>query len=349
MPMATINGDGLGNILFATSALGDIVNGRGGDDEIRGGSGDDRLNGQAGNDVITDGVGGADWISGGAGDDRIVVSGGGDTIDGGNGVDSLVVSLNFGSGTPTIRISLSQGSLSFSGVSEPSSIIAGIENAEAAGGSRLVSAEIIGSGADNILTGGTGDDKIVGRSGNDTLFGRGGTDFLSGQGGADFLEGSGTLLGGRGGDDLNGEASDDKLKGGRGNDDLNGGFGDDIIQGDRGQDVLLGGGGADSFRFRKIKDSEAGAKKDIIVDFEQAVDVISLARIDADTTLAGNQAFNFIAAGGFTGTSGELRYEQTNGGFVVQADVDGDGAADFEIQVDDIQGLSGLNASDFLL
>ncbi|MEX0339538.1 MAG: calcium-binding protein [Arenibacterium sp.] len=347
--MATINGDSSSNILFATSALGDIVNGRGGDDEIRGGSGDDTLNGQGGNDLISDSIGGADRISGGAGDDRITVAGGGDTIDGGNGVDSLVVSINFGSGTPIIRISLSQGKLSFSGFSEPSSMLTGIENAEAAGGSRLVSAKLFGSGADNILTGGVGDDKIVGGAGNDTLFGRGGNDFLNGQAGADFLEGSGTLLGGRGNDTLVGTFTDDKLRGGRGNDSLNGGSGDDVIQGDRGQDMLLGGSGEDSFRFRTLKDSQAGTKRDVIGDFEQGIDIISLARIDADKTTAGNQAFNFIGASGFAGNAGELRFEEMRNAFLLQADVNGDRIADFEIRINDLLGLSGLSASDFFL
>jgi serralysin len=79
---------------------------------------------------------------------------------------------------------------------------------------------------------------------------------------------------------------------------------------------------------------------DDIVDFSQAEgDRIDLAAIDANTVLAGNQAFSFIGSGAFTGMSGQLRFA---GGFV-QGDLNGDATADFMIHMN----APSLAAGDF--
>ena len=54
------------------------------------------------------------------------------------------------------------------------------------------------------------------------------------------------------------------------------------------------------------------------------------------------QAFDFIEADAFSGTAGELRYASG----VVRGDVDGDGTADFAIEV---RNSPVLIADDFLL
>ncbi len=91
----------------------------------------------------------------------------------------------------------------------------------------------------------------------------------------------------------------------------------------------------------------AASSADRILDFRQAEDDrIHLSTIDADATLGGDQGFAFIGTGDFTGTAGELRYEQVDGSTYVQGDTNGDGVADFMIRLD---GLHTLEAGDFLI
>ncbi len=83
--------------------------------------------------------------------------------------------------------------------------------------------------------------------------------------------------------------------------------------------------------------------------------------IDADTTKAGDQKFEWIGTKEFSGrgVGGELRYFYDNDprvtGTVIQGDVTGDGRADFEIEISTNVGetIFGGNAlideSDFLL
>lgn len=86
---------------------------------------------------------------------------------------------------------------------------------------------------------------------------------------------------------------------------------------------------------------------DIIGDFSRSDrDRVSLSGIDANTNAAGNQAFAFIASGSFTGVAGQLRYQQTGANTFVMGDVNGDGIADFVIQV---SGLVNFGSGDFIL
>lgn len=128
----------------------------------------------------------------------------------------------------------------------------------------------------------------------------------------------------------------DTFWGGTGNDTLYGYAGNDRLEGGAGADKLHGGAGADTFVFRSVKDSTVAAGgRDTIVDFSQAEkDRIDLKAIDADTTLAKNQAFSFIADKAFSKDAGELRYEKKDGDTFVHGDVDGDGKADFSIRID---------------
>jgi len=88
------------------------------------------------------------------------------------------------------------------------------------------------------------------------------------------------------------------------------------------------------------------ASADRILDFTDAADDrVNLSLVDANTALDGNQAFAFIGAGAFTGSAGELRYEQLNGNTFVQGDTNGDGTADFWIRLD---GLHTLGSDDLV-
>lgn len=194
---------------------------------------------------------------------------------------------------------------------------------------------LIGNFRDNVLGGGVGDDTLNGGTGNDSLRGDIGLD---------------QLLGGDGDDSLRGGASADRLYGGNDDDTVWGGIFGDRLYGENGEDQLVGGAGRDSlyggadadiFVFRAAADSGVGSGvRDVIFDCEAGLDLIDLSRMDANTVLNGNQAFSFIATGAFTNVAGQLRAVHGTNSYI-QADVNGDGVADFEVQLNAIATVSG--------
>jgi len=117
---------------------------------------------------------------------------------------------------------------------------------------------------------------------------------------------------------------------GRGGDDvLRAGGGDDRLHGGAGSDDLYGGAGRDQFVFRSIGDAGNGRTSDMVGDFQDGADKIDLHWIDADTGRSGNQHFDFIGRAAFSGAAGELR----SVGRTLAGDVDGDGMADFRVEV----------------
>ncbi|WP_439598632.1 calcium-binding protein [Falsiroseomonas sp.] len=232
-----------------------------------------------------------------------------------------------------------------------------------------------GEAGDDTLLGGEGDDLVVGGDGSDMMEGGAGWDILSyagagqavtvdlatGQadGGAtgDSFAGFEAVRGGNFDDALAGTAGAETLSGGAGADTLTGEGGIDRLHGEAGQDWLVGGAGADflfggaeadTFRYMAIGDSTVAASgRDRIRDFSQAEgDRIHLWSIDADTTVTGNQTFAFIGSAAFGGHARELRFQAMGATTQVQADVDGDGKADFAIQ---IMSTVTLTAADFVL
>jgi Ca2+-binding RTX toxin-like protein len=122
---------------------------------------------------------------------------------------------------------------------------------------------------------------------------------------------------------------------------IKGGAGDDWLTGGKGADDLFGGADADTFAFAYLPDI-GKANHDEIHDFSEAqLDIIDLSLIDAKTNKAGNQAFHFIEGDAFSGKSGELRYAN----HLLQGDVNGDGKADFNIEVN----VAHLHTFDFHL
>lgn len=162
------------------------------------------------------------------------------------------------------------------------------------------------------------------------------------------------VLKGNGGSDyLNGANGNDKLYGGAGNDLLYGDNGNDLLNGGLGRDIMSGGAGNDTFDFNSIAETGiTAATRDIIRDFTKGQDKIDLSGIDANTHLGLNQAFHFIGTQGFHHTAGELRFFKidnagtSNDMTVVEGDVNGDGHADFQIQLSKLISLSG---TDFVL
>lgn len=174
----------------------------------------------------------------------------------------------------------------------------------------------------NIVNGTTGGDSISGTSTNPALRTSNSEDTVSGRDGHD------TILG---------LAGDDILAGDAGNDVLNGGAG---------ADRLTGGIGKDQFVYNAVSESTPGGR-DVITDFSRSQsDKISLSGVDANSVLSGNQAFTFIGSAAFSNVAGQLRYSTSGGITLVSGDVNGDGVADFQIE---LTGTLAPIASDFVL
>jgi Ca2+-binding RTX toxin-like protein len=198
---------------------------------------------------------------------------------------------------------------------------------------------MFGSRQRDVLIGFAGRDQLGGFDGNDSLVGGAGSDTIYGDDGRDVLRGGVGLDWLWGGDD------DDRVFGDSGDDRIDGEQGNDVLVGGRGQDTLRGGRGADTFRYVALADSPQGSsRRDFIRDFGDGDDVIDLRAIDAELTRAGGQPFTFIGEARFSGVEGQLRFDP--GDRLVQGDTDGDGRADFEIE---LGGSVVPDAADFLL
>ena len=97
--------------------------------------------------------------------------------------------------------------------------------------------------------------------------------------------------------------------------------------------MLSGGDGSDVFVFGAANQTGVGHFSDLITDLDNT-DVIDLEGIDADSTVAGNQAFTVVTA--FDHHAGELlvKYNAHNDTTLFKLDVDGDGKADAVIRAE---------------
>ncbi len=140
-----------------------------------------------------------------------------------------------------------------------------------------------------------------------------------------------------------------RLLGGAGADALTGGANADLLFGAGGADTLRGGGGADTFQYRATSDSTL-AGSDTILDFQSGLDKVDLSLIDANSGLDGDQAFAFIGNAAFGRVAGQLRaeFDAFQNRWIVQGDIDGDGAADIQILLA-TTGQQPIGAGDFLL
>ncbi|WGM40406.1 hypothetical protein [Caulobacter sp. NIBR1757] len=282
---------------------------------ITGGTGDDLLEGRVGDDKLFGGLG-VDTLLGAEGNDTLDGQGGDDYAAGGIGNDTYIIdSLGdvvvevVGEGTTdTVKTALSSLTLA--------------DNVEIMLYTGAASFSGTGNASNNTINGGAFGDSLYGLAGADTLRGGLGTDALYG------------------GDD------NDKLYGEGGNDTLEGGAGNDYLYGGAGADGLTGGAGKDFFVLQALSDSGVGdGLRDVIVDFD-AIDQVDLRALDANTSVAADQAFSFIGTGAFTSVAGQLRYEFDGADTHVFGDVDGDGGADFEVL---ITGAHTLTSARFLL
>jgi Ca2+-binding RTX toxin-like protein len=197
----------------------------------------------------------------------------------------------------------------------------------------------VGHPAETCL-GETGHDRLDGGAGHDRLYGNSGND---------------TVAAGTGDDSLWGSTGQDRLDGGSGNDSLKGDAGNDWVIGGLGRDKLWGGSGRDVFDFNSVEESKVGSQRDIIYDFRSGQDRIDLRGIDANELRKGNQKFSWTGTdgpflfpkesaaflkAGFTGRTGELRYDRG----LLMGDTDGDGKADFQIKI-----VGSFSAGDVIL
>jgi Ca2+-binding RTX toxin-like protein len=155
-------------------------------------------------------------------------------------------------------------------------------------------------------------------------------------------------------DTLNGNGSANILNGRGGKDIINGGGGADTIIGGGGGDQMTGGTGNDTFVFNYASDGPMSvttyADMDTITDFVRGEDKIDLSALVNET--AGNHALSYIENANFSGTAGQVRETFTGYGWLVQADLDGDRDADFQVLVHsttDYEMHAHLQASDFIL
>ncbi len=243
---------------------------------------------------------------------------------------------------------------------------------------------LAGTTGNDVLDGLQGDDSLSSGWGNDTLLGGDGNDTLSGGEHGDVLNGGAgidlasygsapvgvvaslaapagntgwaagdsyilveNLQGSAFADLLTGDGGANRIEGGAGNDTLGGGGGNDSLLGGAGADSLSGGAGADIFSFANLTDSASG-QADTIADFSWIeADRINLAAIDANTGIAGDQAFAFLGTGAFIGGgAGSIRYQQSGGDTLVLVDSGNGGGAEMTIR---LSGPHVLQASDFVL
>ena len=148
------------------------------------------------------------------------------------------------------------------------------------------------------ISGTDGNDILVGNAANNRMYGYAGDDDLYGLGGDDEMlahDGNDRLYGGDGNDTLYGGSGDDLLDGGAGNDRLLPGIGND---------QLTGGAGADQFVYTALYWTDQTDGITLITDFQRGVDIIDLARLDANESTTpgvikgkntpGNEAFTLV-------------------------------------------------------
>ena len=104
--------------------------------------------------------------------------------------------------------------------------------------------------------------------------------------------------------------------------------------------------GADRFVLNDVAESLA-EDPDRLLDFNAYErDEIDLSGIDANSQSPGDQAFAFIENDPFSGGAGELRFVEQHGATYLYGDVNGDGQADFGLE---LLGVSALSVDDIIL
>lgn len=299
----TFTGGTTGAATLTGNVLSNIIHGGANDETIFGLDGNDRLAGYGGNDTLHGGMG-SDVLDGGVGNDTLYGDEGADTLNGRAGDDYMAG----GIGSDTYYVD--------------------------SAGDQVV--ENPGEGTDTERT--TISLTLATNVENGIILGSAGLQL-------DGNVQANQLSGGTGDDTLNGWAGNDTLKGGAGNDTLNGGDNNDRLYGGSGADTLTGGNGSDHFMFTSELDSIPGSA-DTITDFTAngsgTADVIDLTAIDANTAMAGDQAFTWNST---NPGANALWWSVTDNGdgtseVTYYGDVNGDSVADFQLNVHQIGSVT---------
>jgi Ca2+-binding RTX toxin-like protein len=375
--MATITGTSGDDTLNGTSSA-DKIYGLDGNDTLYGNGGSDQLDGGAGADTMSGGTGNDIYFVDDSGD--VVIENSGEGTD---EVRTTLAAYALGADVEKLKFT---GSGAFSGTGNAlnNDITGGASDDTIDGGDGYDF--LSGGGGNDTIYGGAGHDTITGGSGDDHMEGGADNDaYIVDSTGDVVVEGSGggydevftalsvytmpsgvekisyngtsggsysvtgnaldnLIYGSGAADTLSGMDGADEIRAAAGNDTLSGGDGADLLVGGAGADGFTGGSGNDTFR---IGYYETGflADADTIADFASG-DLIDVAGWDANTGVAGDQAFTFVGTAAFSGNAGELRSWFDGTDTWVMGDITGDGVGDFEIRV---AGNVSLGASDFVL
>jgi Ca2+-binding RTX toxin-like protein len=205
-----------------------------------------------------------------------------------------------------------------------------------------------GSGNDS-LYGGSGSDTLVGGVGADTFYVNSANTTLAVQAAAtntvvstvdftlpenvDTLYLVGAGLTGQGNDQADSMFGDGSnatvLIAGSGADYMVGGSGNDTFIAGTGPDVMYGNGGDNRFVFGSIADAPVGPNLAAIGDFVSGQDTIDLSGIAQSL----GAPLTFIGSNAFTDQAGQVRSFTDGDSTFIAGDVNGDGVADFEIQL----------------
>ena len=307
----------------------DALTGNSGANGLQGNAGNDLIEGQGGADTLW-GMLGDDRVYGGAGDDILIDELGTNILNGGDGIDTAY----FASATAPLSVDLAAGRATLGASTDTLAGIervigsGGHNDLRGDGGAN----RLAGYYSDDFMDGRGGGDVLTGAGANDTLYGggvltgAGANDTLYGGGGND------TLDGGDGNDGLYGQAGDDGISGGGGDDQIvdtvdnntisagagndhvmgsgtvNGDTGDDdlsgngttVLRGGAGHDHLHCGTGAQRVDYNATSEDDPSPQSplhltEIIFGFNGADgDRLDVSTIDANLTVAGNQAFTFV-------------------------------------------------------
>lgn len=296
-------------------------------------------------------------ITGNSNNNVLLSTVGNDAIDGSAGTDTV----SYANATAAVTVTLTSNTEQNTGGAGIDTLL----NIENLTGSKY-NDKLTGNAAANVLNGGAGADTMTGGNGNDTYYVNHASDLVNEAlaGGTDtvystllaytlranvekgVVQGTvaGNLTGNALANTLTGNATANRLTGGAGNDTLQSNGGNDILIGGAGKDVLTGGAGNDVFDFNTVAESGLTATtRDVITDFVRGQDKIDLSTIDANTALAGNQAFTGLIGANVAFTkAGQLKLVAG----VLYGNTDADATAEFSIA---LTGITTLANTDFVL
>lgn len=337
------------NLSNTSDTFGDSI------ENLTTGSGNDTLYGSAINNVLT-GNAGHDRLFGFDGNDTLLGGAGDDTLEGGSGVDTT----SYADLASAVNVNLAITTSQSTGAGG-TDVLYGIESLIGS----TANDRLTGNSGANVLDGNLGNDTLTGGLGNDTYIVNTSTDVISETStlateidsvqaaaswtlGANLeklvltgnaaINGTGNTLA----NTLTGNAAANVLNGSIGNDTLIGAAGNDVLIGGAGTDNLTGGIGADRFDFNALSEMGLGSLHDAIADFKTSEgDKIDLSTLDANAgSLTTNEGFSFIGSAAFNANAtGQLRFA----GGILYGSTDADTAAEFEIQLIGVSSLTGVD------